>query len=406
MAERRLAAIMFTDLVGSTALMAQSEEAGLRAKRRHRELVKEQVARYGGEFIESKADETLSIFASALEAANCALAVQHAPRDDDFRLHVGLHSGDVILGQGEIHGDAVNIAARLASLSEGGGIRASAEVVHAIRNRPEIPNTYLGEQHLKNVNRPIAVYALGDFAVDSDAPQFTVPGFGQRPAIAVLPFHNLSPDPNQEYFADAITEDLIRRLSSQRWFPVISRNSTSVYKRDSVEIRQVARDLGVLYVVEGSVRKEDDRLRISAQLIEAPTGHNVWAESYDRECRDVFSLQDEVTAAICGAIEPELREFEPQRSMRQTEREFDAWESVQRGIWFFDHYTKEDNDRALSLFRRAVELDPSFASGCEEGCLIGRSRSESLGHSRVCPSSCWRAREGDRRAPPRDRTRS
>jgi adenylate cyclase len=194
----------------------------------------------------------------------------------------------------------------------------------------------------------------------------TVPGFGGRPAIAVLPFENLSGDPEQEYFADGIAEDLITRLSDWRHFPVIARNSSFTYKGGSVDVKQVSRELGVRYVVEGSVRKGGDRVRISAQVIDATTGHHVWAERYDRELSDIFALQDEITEAIVASMHPQLGHYESERALRRAPENLDAWESAQRGWWHLNRLTKEDSARARSFIEKAIELDPNFvwASCC------------------------------------------
>jgi adenylate cyclase len=201
-------------------------------------------------------------------------------------------------------------------------------------------------------------------ATASSAPDLdplTVPGFEGRPAIAVLPFDNLSGDPEQEYFADGIAEDLITRLSHCRWFPVIARNSSFTYKGKPVDVKQVSMELGVRYVVEGSVRKVGDRVRISAQLIDATTGHHVWAETYDREIQDIFDIQDEIAESIARSVAPALEKSEWKRTLRQQPQELDAWDSYLRGWWHYRQYSKDENTKARSLFERAIELDPNFA---------------------------------------------
>ncbi len=366
---------MFTDIVGYTALMAESEERGLRVRERHRQLVQPLVEQHHGESIEARGDESLSLFPSALDAVNCALAIRERLRDDpELSLHLGIHLGDVVVQAGEVSGDGVNIASRICSLSEGGGLCVSSEVYQAVRNQPGIAATPLGEHELKNVGRPVAVYgmtgkveppqaaagraedAVGDLALPG-MDELTVPGFGGRPAIAVLAFDNLSGDPEQEYFADGIAEDLITRLSSFH-IPVIARNSSFTYKGEPVDVKRVSRELGVRYVVEGSVRRAGERVRISAQLIDATTGQHVWAERYDRELVDVFAVQDEVTEAIVGSIYPEWARSERERVARRAPESLDAWESFQRGLWHLVHMTREESARARSFFERAIELDP------------------------------------------------
>jgi TolB-like protein/class 3 adenylate cyclase len=368
--ERRLAAIMFTDIVGYTALMARDEEAGLRARERHRQLVRLLVEQHHGESIEARGDESLSLFPSALDAVRCALAIHGEAGDDvELSLHLGIHLGDVVVHAGEVSGDGVNIASRICSLSEGGGLCVSGEVYQAVRNQPDIDATALGEHELKNVGRPVAVYRVTGRVDPPRAAEglalpgmdeLTVPGFSGRPAIAVLPFDNLSEDAEQEYFSDGITEDLITRLSAWRWFPVIARNSTSVYKGKAVDVKRVSRELGVRYVVEGSVRKIGDRVRITAQLIDATTGHHVWAERYDRELKDVFALQDEITEAIAASMNPELRQFETERTVQREPRSLDAWECAHRGWWHLFQRTEDRNARARSFYEEAIRLDPQF----------------------------------------------
>jgi adenylate cyclase len=361
---------MFTDIVGYTALMAESEEKGLRVRERHRALVRPLVERYQGEWVDETGDESLSSFHSAVDAVNCALAVQAELRgDSELRLRIGIHLGETLAEGGRLYGDAVNIASRIRPLAEPGGVCVSDEVQHSIRNQPGLETTPLGEHALKNVGRPVSVYAVTGMAsqprVAEELPlpgmdELTVPGFGGAPAVAVLPFDNLSADPEQEYFADGIAEDLITRLSSFR-IPVIARNSSFTYKGQPVDVKRVSRELGVRYVVEGSVRKAGERVRISAQLIDATTGRHVWAERYDRQLADVFAVQDEVSEAIVVSMSSELRSFEMERAARRKLRNLDAYDLVLRGFWHLSRRNRDDNAEARSLFERASELDPRYA---------------------------------------------
>jgi adenylate cyclase len=338
---------MFTDIVGSTALMAKSEAEGLRAKERHRALVRPLVERYHGDCIEAKGDESLSVFPSALDAVNCALAIEAELLELDLKLHIGIHLGDISLARGEISGDGVNIAARVCALSEGGGICVSDEVLHAVRNQPDIDVTPLGERELKNVGRPVPVFALtGPAAPPSrrrsprgpiyaragvgvvllalvvslawlyqrgEAPpgRLTAPGvagLADRPAIAVLPFENLTGDPEQRIFADGLAEDLITRLGSWRSFPVIARASS--FNPDlPKDVQKAGYELRAHYVVVGSVRKAGERIRVNVQLIDSESGRQVWANQYDRDFRDLLALQDEITATIIGEVNPDLLQF-------------------------------------------------------------------------------------------------
>jgi adenylate cyclase len=406
--ERRLAAIMFTDIVGYTALMAESEEKGLRVRQRHRQVVRPLVEQYHGESIEARGDESLSVFPSALDAVNCALPIQAELSDDpELKLHLGIHLGDLVVQGGEVSGDGVNIASRICSISEGGGLCVSGEVYRSIRNQPDIEALSLGERQLKNVGQPVAVYLLGKpgtlTATQSVQPcarprallvagvvvllvvggllvwrlptttpsitpsddQFTVPGFGDVPAIAVLAFDNLSRDADQEYFADGIAEDLMTRLSRSRRLPVIARNSSFTYKGQAVDVQRIGRELGARYVVEGSVRKAGERVRISAQLIDTATGHHLWAETYDRELRDVFALQDEIATAIAAATGAKLVATEQERAARQQSPNATAYDLMLRGWWYHDRSWlegPEEASEARALFERAIELEPELAS--------------------------------------------
>jgi adenylate cyclase len=282
---------------------------------------------------------------------------------------IGVHLGDVTKESGRVYGDGVNIAARLESLAEPGGICISRTIHEQVRNKLDLLYEDLGEQHLKNIPDPVQAYRVRSGPAEAISPErlpgmedLTVPGFGGRPAIAVLPFDNLSGDPEQEYFADGIAEDLITRLSAWRDFPVIARNSSFVYKGGAVDVKEVSAKLGVRYVVEGSVRRAGDHVRISAQLIDATSGHHVWAERYDRELSNIFALQDEITESIVASMHPELRRTERDRSMRQEPANLDAWDWIQRGDWHFHQLSREANVKARSCFEKAIELDASSAT--------------------------------------------
>jgi adenylate cyclase len=285
----------------------------------------------------------------------------------EFR--IGVHLGEIRVEDERIYGDGVNIASRLEGLAPPGGICVSSTVHEQVEKKLNVALEDLGERTLKNIPRPIHVYGVKLLLPEAQPESrplpgqddLTVPGFGGRPAIAVLSFDNLSGDPGQEYFADGIAEDLITRLSAWRTFPVIARNSSFTYKGKPVDVKQVSRELGVRYVVEGSVRKVGDRVRISAQLIDATTGAHVWAERYDRELSDIFTVQDEITDAIVASMHPQLQQYESERAVHQKPQDLGAWELAQRGWWEFSLSTRDSLAKARALFQKASDMDPGFA---------------------------------------------
>jgi len=380
---RRLAAILAADVVGYTRLMGADETGTLRRLTELRlQVLEPLIAEYHGRVVKLIGDGLLVEFASVVDALTCAVAwqtnvaEQEAGADEDKRLEfrIGINLGDVIVEGDDILGDGVNIAARLEGLAEPGGICLSSDAFRQVRGKIEAEFEDLGELDLKNVAEPVRVYRIaGDRAgMASSAPAREPLPLPVKPSIAVLPFDNMSGDPEQEYFADGIAEDLITGLSKIRWFFVIARNSTFTYKSQAVEVTQVARELGVHYVLEGSVRKAGNRVRITAQLIDATTGRHVWAERYDREIADIFALQDEMTQTIVGAVEPELSAAERERVLGKPPENLDAWESYQRGLWhlFAADYAKDENLEAARLLERATDLDPGFAPAYAYGAYV------------------------------------
>ncbi len=371
--ERRLAAILAADAVGYTSLMGADEAGTLRRFTDLRKVVLEPlIAVHHGRIVKLMGDGLLVEFASVVGALTCALAWQagvaehQASADDDRRLgfRIGINLGDVIVDGEDIHGDGVNVAARLEALAEPGGICLSDDAYRQVRGKVEADFEDLGDRELKNVAEPVRVYrvktaASGIVAARPAGEPLPLP---DKPSIAVLPFSNMSGDDEQEYFADGITEDLVTALSKIRWFFVIARNSTFTYKGQAVEVTQVARELGVRYVIEGSVRRAGNRVRITAQLIDATTGRHVWAERYDRLIEDIFELQDEMAQTIVGAVEPELSAAERESAVRKPPESLDAWETYQRGLWHLWNFNKEDNAEAQRLLRKAQDLDPGFAT--------------------------------------------
>jgi len=367
--ERRLTAILAADVAGYSRLMGADEEGTLaRLKAHRRALFDPKIGEHRGRIVKTTGDGMLVEFASVVDALRCAVEVQRGmiernaelPQEKRIEFRVGINVGDIIIDGDDIFGDGVNVAARLEGLSEPGGICVSGRVQEDARGKLDIGFEDAGEQQLKNIARPLRVYRVRiEGAAASPRPALPLP---DKPSIAVLPFQNMSGDPEQDYFADGITEDLITALSHFRWFFVIARNSTFVYKGKAIDVKQVARELGVRYVLEGSVRKAANRLRISTQLIDGSTGIHLWAERYDRNLADIFAVQDEITEQVAGAIEPELLKSEGSAAIRRTDN-LSAWDLVRQGMWYFHQVTRETHLRARELFRDAIQLDPALPDG-------------------------------------------
>ena len=279
------------------------------------------------------------------------------PQDKRIELRIGIHVGDVMIEDGDIFGDGVNIAARLEGIAQPGGICISDDAYRQVRGKLDANFQDAGEQELKNIARPVRVYQLPGSGA-TEAPALALP---DKPSIAVLPFENLSGDSDQEYFADGMVEDIITGLSRIKWLFVIARNSTFTYKGRPVDVKQVGRELGVRYVLEGSVRKAADRVRITGQLIDAATGAHVWAERYDRRLEDIFALQDEITLSVVGAIEPSLRDAEIERVKRKRPDSLDAYDLVLRAIPHVYVAMPEEAAKALPILEKALALEPSYA---------------------------------------------
>ena len=378
--ERRLAAILSADAVGYSRLMSHDEEATLRTLKAHLDAMDGLIRQHGGRVVDAVGDNLLAEFGSVVDAVACGVGIQRelearnaglsADRRMPFR--IGINLGDVIVEDDRIAGDGVNVAARLEALADPGGISISGTVLEQVEGKLPLEFQDRGEQRLKNISRPVHVFHVELTALDSTqaeeepAPagpaELSVPGFAGRHAIAVLPFDNLSGDPEQEYFADGLAEDLLTRLSAFREFPVIARNSSFVYKGKAVDLKAVSRELGVRYVVEGSVRKAGGRVRVTAQLIDATSGHHVWAERYDRQLSDLFALQDDITEKIVASLVPALTRVEIRRAVRQPPQNLDAWDCVQRGLWHLLQYSRDDNVEAQAWARRAIELHPDSSA--------------------------------------------
>jgi adenylate cyclase len=373
-ARRRLAAV----LVAGLRPLFPGDERGSFARLRFclTEIIVPLVSQFDGSIFKQTGDLVLSEFGSVVEAVRSAAALREAmvqhnqnlPNEQRIAMSIGINLGDVIAEGGDILGDGVNIAARLEALAEPGSIFVSGTVHHHIADKVEFEFEDLGRQELKNISRPVRIYRMGgdenvvpeDSAAVNPAVAVSPSAVDNRRAIAVLPFANFSGDPEQEFFADGITEDIIALLAGWRAFPVIARASTINYKGKPVDIKKVGEELGVRYVLEGSVRKSGRRLRVTAQLIRADTGHHLMAERYDRDLADLFELQDEIVTAIAARIEPELLKFERERIAERPQHSEDAYDLYQRGMFHHYRQNKADNIEAQSYFRRALAIDPQY----------------------------------------------
>ena len=334
------------------------------------ELIDPKLREHNGRIVKLMGDGMLAEFPSVVDAVRAAVETQQAvaqhnselPEEKRIEFRVGINLGDVVIDGDDIHGDGVNVATRLEALADPAGICVSGKVYEEVRDRTDFAFEDLGEQQVKNIDRPVRVYRIGPSGPPGAPQGTTVEGLVERPAVAVLPFNNMSGDAEQEYFTDGVTEDIITELARWRHIPVIARNSTFTYKGRAIDVKQVAKELGAGYLVEGSVRKAGTRVRITAQLIDATTGNHVWAERYDRELDDIFAVQDEVTLAIVTAIEPTLGSAERDRARRKPPDSLDAWESYQRGQWHLYQSTAAENSQAISYYQRAIERDPDFAA--------------------------------------------
>jgi TolB-like protein/tetratricopeptide (TPR) repeat protein len=377
---RRLAAILAADIAGYSRLMGVDEEGTLAAlKACRRELIDPKIAEHQGRIVKTTGDGVLVEFASVVDAVRCAIDIQRAtaerntdtPGDRRIEFRIGINVGDIILDEGDIYGDGVNIAARLEALAEPGGICVTQVVRDQVRDRLDIAFGDMGEQQVKNIARPVHTYRIV-LSEDRPAAPLALP---DKPSIAVLPFANMSGDPEQEYFVDGMAEDIITALSRMRWLFVIARNSSFTYKGRAVDLKQVGRELGVRYVLEGSVRKAANRVRITGQLIDTTTGAHLWADRFDGGLEDVFALQDQVTTNVVGAIAPTLERAEIERARRKPTERLDAYDYFLRGMANVHQWTSDANDEALRMFRKAIDLDPDFASayGMAAWCYTWRA---------------------------------
>jgi TolB-like protein/class 3 adenylate cyclase len=366
MTTRRLAAILAADVVSFSSMMERDEEGTLaKIKTLQQEVIEPKVTEHHGRVVKTTGDGFLVEFASPVEAVRCAVGIQDEAGAGPLQLRIGINLGDIIIEpDGDVYGDGVNIAARLEGIADPSGIALSGSVYDQVRKVLPHPYEDLGWIGLKNIDEPVRVYAVRGVGAAPPSTGSTPRFFPlpDKPSIAVLPFTNMSGDPEQEYFADGVVEDIITALSRIRSFFVIARNSAFTYKGRSVDICQVGRDLGVRYVVEGSVRRAGDRVRLSSQLIEAATGTHLWADRFDGSLADIFDFQDRITEGVVAAIEPSLRKAEIERARRKRPNSLDAYDLYLRAMPLAYTNTPDASDEALGLLTEALKLDPSYAA--------------------------------------------
>ena len=375
--ERRLAAVLAADVAGYSRLMGADEEGTLaRLKTIKKAIVEPAVTSHRGRTVKTTGDGWLIEFASAVDAVRSAVEVQRkmaeqnaaAPKDQRVEFRIGIHVGDIIVDDNDIFGDGVNIAARLEGIAEPDGICISDDAHRQIRGKVDFAFDDIGLQNLKNIVEPMRAWRV---RLHNDAPlagpakrsavstqELSLP---DKPSIAVLPFQNMSRDPEQDYFADGMVEDITTALSRIKWLFVIARNSSFTYKGKTVDIKQVGRELGVRYVLEGSVRNAAGRVRLTGQLIDATTGAHLWADRFEGELNDIFALQDRMTESVIGAIAPRLQQSEIERASRKPTANLTAYDYYLRGVSILLQQKKETLAEALPLFKKAIEIDPEFA---------------------------------------------
>jgi TolB-like protein/class 3 adenylate cyclase/Flp pilus assembly protein TadD len=402
--ERRLAAILAADIAGYSRLMEADEEDTLaRLKAHRRELIDPKISEHRGRIVKTTGDGILIEFPSVVEAVSCALAVQQGmvernagtPGENRITFRIGVNLGDIIVEDGDIHGDGVNIAARLEGIAEPGGICISEDAFRQVRGKLDAEFDGIGEQQLKNIARPVRVYRI-PITLTLPTPSARAPSLSRnagegeprhasgavgegkhplplpdKPSLAVLPFQNLSGDPEQEYFADGVVEEITTAISRLPWLFVIARNSSFTYKGRAVDVKQVAQELGVRYMLEGSVRKAGNRVRITGQLIDTTTGAHIWADRFDGALHDIFELQDQVASNVAGAIEPKLRQSEIERASRKPTANLTAYDLYLRALAQSYRFTEEGFAEAVVLARQALAIDPAYAPAA---ALVGMCR--------------------------------
>jgi adenylate cyclase len=370
-AKRKLAAILSADAKGYSRLMEDDEEATVQTITAYRELMVSQIQNQNGRVVDAKGDNLLAEFSSVVDAVRGAVEIQkelrrrnaELPQHRKMDFRIGVNLGDVIEEDETIYGDGVNIAARLEALAEGGGICISGTAFDHVEGKLGLEFEYLGEQPVKNIKKPVRIYRVKMEEAVSDAKVKRELPLPAKPSIAVLPFVNMSDDPKQEYFCDGITEEIITGLSAIRKLFVIARNSTFTYKGKAVKVQEVGRELGVRYVLEGSVRKAGDRVRITAQLVDATTGNHLWAERYNRELKDIFAIQDEITMKIITAMQVKLTEGDKAYLLRPKGTDnIEAYLKLLEGFHHFNRFSRDGTQLAGQIFEEVITLDPEYVA--------------------------------------------
>jgi adenylate cyclase len=382
--EHKLAAVLAADMVGYSRLMEADEHGTLARLRTHRiELIDPAIAKNHGRIIKTTGDGMLVEFHSVTDAVRCAIEVQQrirrrnsdVPEESRIQFRVGINLGDIIFDDGDIYGDGVNIAARIEPLAEVGGVCVTSAVFEQVDGRVDVKFEDLGEKSLKNISRPVRIYRIVfDPGETPPADSKAASGSLVKPTVAVLPFANMSGDAEQEFFVDGLTEDILTELSRRRELFVISRNSTFTYKGKAVNLKEAAKALGAQYLVEGSVRKAGDRLRVTVQLIDSESDTHIWAERYDRKLDDIFAIQDEVTSSIVATLPGRVEAAQHDLLARKKPTNMAAYECALAAKVLHHRSTREDNLEAKKLIERAIELDPDYAHAhAWRGCILGQA---------------------------------
>jgi adenylate cyclase len=366
--QRRLAAILAADMVGYSRLMGADEEGTIARQKAHRaELIDPEITSHGGRIVKTMGDGLLVEFGSVVDAVKCAVAVQNGmaireaevPEDRCIQYRIGINLGDIVIDGDDILGDGVNVAARLEGLAEAGGVCISDVVHQSVEGKLDLTYADLGAQKVKNIAKPVRAYHVQlAKAPNASSSELTL---HDKPSIAVLPFDNMSGDPEQEYFSDGLAEDIITLLAAWRSFPVIARNSSFAFKGQSHDVRQIAKELSARYVIEGSVRKSGNRVRVTAQLIDAETGHHLWADKFDGTLEDIFEIQDELTRRIVASVEPEMEQAELRKAATERAANLSAWDYFLRGRAQAHLMTPDGNTQARDFFEKAITLDADYA---------------------------------------------